>query len=217
MKCGHLAMLGLSAGIVAAGCAGTNKTVAPAHRHTATSKVIQQMGYGLNARFTWCEHTTCPDRTIKTLAPVDRAPAAPVIARASTPPQAQEIRKSIVVLFRSGSARLGDQEAKVIDMQLADARRSRRIVIRGRTDDTGSPRRNDILARQRAEVVRDYLTKRRLSDTIEITLESKGSCCYAADNHSASGRSANRRVEVDMFIVASQPSTGDPSYENPLN
>ena len=201
MNRGQLAMLGLSAGIVAAGCAGTNKAVAPAQTHASTPQVIQQMGYGLNARFTWCGRTTCPDRTIKTLAQIERAPAAPVIARAPAPPQVQEIRKRIVVPFKSGSARLGDQEAKVIDLEFGDAKRLSRIVISGRTDDTGSPRRNDILARQRAEAVRDYLTKRRLNDTADIALESKGSCCYTADNRSASGRAANRRVEVEMFIV----------------
>jgi outer membrane protein OmpA-like peptidoglycan-associated protein len=200
----QLAMLGLCLGIVAAGCAGTNKVIAPmpTPTHTSTPQVIQQMGYGINARFTRCESTTCPARTVKTLAQVERAPAVPVIARAPAPPRVQEIRKLIVVPFKSGSARLGKQEAKVIDMQSADAKRSRRIVISGRTDNTGSPRRNDILARQRAEAVRDYLVPRRLNDTVEIALESKGSCCYAADNRSASGRAANRRAEVEMFIVS---------------
>jgi outer membrane protein OmpA-like peptidoglycan-associated protein len=116
-------------------------------------------------------------------------------------PHALEIRKRVVVAFKPGSARLGGEEARVIDRQLADANRSKRIVISGRTDATGAPRGNEILARQRAEAVRDYLTKRRLNDTAEITLESKGSCCYVADNRSASGRAANRRVEVEIFIV----------------
>ena len=204
MKRGHLAMLGLCTGIVAVGCAGTNKNGAPAHTNTPTREVIQQMGYGLSARFARCANATCPERTVKTLAQAERAPAPPPIPPTSAPQQVrevQELRKRIVVQFKSGSARLGKQEAHLIDHEFADAARARRIVITGRTDDTGSPRQNDILARKRAETIRDYLTKRRLNDTVEITLDSKGSCCYATDNRSASGRAANRRVEVEMLIV----------------
>ena len=204
MKRGHLAMLGLCTGIVAVGCAGTNKAGAPVRTNTPTREVIQQMGYGLSARFARCANTTCPDRTAKTLAQAERAPAPPAIPPTPTPPQVrevQELRKRIVVQFKSGSARLGELETKLIDREFADAARARRIVITGRTDETGSPQRNNILARQRAETVRNYLTNRRLNGTVEITLDSKGSCCYAADNRSASGRAANRRVEVEMLIV----------------
>ena len=174
--------------------------VAPVYTHAPTRGVIQQIGYSPDVRFARCGSAVCPARTVKTLAQVDLA-STQVIARAPAPPQVQEIRKLIVVPFKSGSAQLADQEAKAIDMQFADAHRARRIAISGRTDDTGSPRGNDILARQRAEAVRDYLTKRRLNDTVEITLESKGSCCYVADNRLASGRSANRRVEMELFVV----------------
>lgn len=201
MKPLRLPILGLMAGIFAAGCAATNKAIAPTKTEASISPAIQQIGYGLDARFTRCSGARCPVRTVKTLAQVEPPPVAAVIAPVPLPPQVQEIRKRITVPFKSGSAHLGDQEAQAIDMQSADIGRARRTEIRGRTDDTGSLSRNDKLARQRAEAVRDYLTQRRLNDTAEISLESKGSCCYAADNRSAAGRAANRRVEVEVFIV----------------
>ena len=201
MKPLRLPILGLMAGIIAAGCAATNKAIAPTKTQASISPGIQQVGYGLDARFTWCSGARCPVRTVKTLSQVEPPPIAAVIAPVPLPPQMQEIRKRFMVPFKSGSAQLGNQEAQAIDVQSADIERSRRIEIRGRTDDTGSLSRNATLARQRAEAVRDYLTQRRLNNTVEITLESKGSCCYAADNRSAAGRATNRRVEVEMFIV----------------
>ena len=204
MKRGSLAVLGLCTAIVAVGCAGVNKTGTPANTNPSTREIVQQIGYGLSARFARCANAACPERTVKTLALAERAPDPPVIEPTANPPRArevQELRKRFVVPFTTGSARLGKPEAQLIDSELVDAARARRIVITGRTDDNGSARRNDILARKRAETVREYLTKRRLNDTVEITLDSKGSCCYATDNRSASGRAANRRVEVEMLFV----------------
>lgn len=198
----QLTMLGLSAGVIAAGCAVSHKAIAPTNMQATIPPSIQQIGYGLDARFTWCSGSRCPTRTVKTLAYVERAPAAAVFARPPVPFEGTEIHKLITVPFDTGSARLSDQQAQVIDAAFTEAMHVRRIVIRGRTDSNGSPRRNDLLAGRRAEVVRDYLTKARLNDSVEITLESKGSCCYAADNHSASGRAANRRVEVEVLIVS---------------
>lgn len=202
MRCPQLTIVGITAGIAAAGCAGPHKAVAPQQTHAPLSRLIQQTGHGLDARFTRCESTACPDRTVKTLREIERAPAVPNVPRMPATHEAQEIQKRIVVRFASGSARLTDNQIKVIDLQFADAMRSRRIAISGRTDDTGSPRGNDLLARKRAEVVRDYLLKRRLNDTVDHVLESKGNCCYSTDNRSAAGRAANRRVEIEMFIVA---------------
>lgn len=202
MKPLQLPMLGLIAGIVAAGCAATNKAIAPTKTQASIAPGIQQIGYGLDARFTWCSGARCPMRTVKTLAQVEPPPAVAVVAPVPVAPQVQEIQKLITVPFETGSARLSDQEAQVIDAALTGAMHVRRIVIRGRSDATGSARGNDRLAERRAAAVRDYLTKTRLHDAVEITLESKGSCCYAADNRSASGRAANRRVEVEVLIVS---------------
>lgn len=202
MRRPQLAMLGLIGGIIATGCAGTNKAIAPTNTQASISQGIQQIGYGLDARFTWCSGARCPVRSVKTLAQVERPPAAVVSTPAPVAPPVTEIHKLVTVSFETGSARLSDQQAQVIDTAFSQAMHVRRILIRGRTDASGSARTNDRLAKRRAGVVRDYLTKTRLYDAVEIKLESNGSCCYVADNHSASGRAANRRVEVEMFIVS---------------
>ena len=64
---------------------------------------------------------------------------------------------------------------------------------------TGSQQRaNQALAQARAETVQRYLTARhsRVLAGAEVRVQSQGACCYAAANDSASGRAANRRVEV---------------------
>ena len=85
MRHAQLAMFGLSAGIVAAGCAGTKMAVAPVYTNAPTLGVIQRIGYGPDARFARCGSGVCPARTVKTLAPVEHAPT-PVIAHAPAPP-----------------------------------------------------------------------------------------------------------------------------------
>ena len=203
----QLMMLGFSAGIAAAGCAGIQKAIAPMKTPDPMPPSIRQIGYGPNAGFSWCSENRCPTRTVKTLATVEQTAAAPVLAPATViapaqiAPATQETHKTIAVTFETGSARLSDEQAKVVDAAFTQAMHIQRIVIRGRTDATGSARGNDRLAGRRAEAVRDYLLKAR-HDTPEITLDSKGSCCYAGDNRKASGRAANRRVEVEVFFLS---------------
>ncbi len=80
---------------------------------------------------------------------------------------------------------------------MSDAQRVRAIDIRGRTDELGSAALNDVLARNRALAVRDYLRAQRLPEETTIRLSFKGACCYVAGNDTAAGRAANRRVEID--------------------
>ena len=63
---------------------------------------------------------------------------------------------------------------------------------------TGVPSAKVIHNFGRAEAVERYLTARhsRLLAGTEVRVQSRGACCYAAGNDSASGRAANRRVEV---------------------
>ncbi len=73
MNQARLVLLGLSAAAINTGCASTPEVVAPTPTPVSTPMLIQQIGYGSDALFTWCESTACPIRTVKTLAHL-RAP-----------------------------------------------------------------------------------------------------------------------------------------------
>ena len=74
MNQARLALLGLSAAAITAGCATTHEAVSPTLAPASVPTVIQQMGYGPAAQFVLCEGTACPVLTVKTLAHLERAP-----------------------------------------------------------------------------------------------------------------------------------------------
>ena len=126
---------------------------------------------------------------------------APILPSAVQPVSDQSqraiVRKTIVVTFASGSALLTGAARRELAAVVPDARRSRFIEIRGRTDQLGSAGLNDALARERALAVRDYLRAAELPEETTIRLTFKGACCYVAGNDTAEGRAANRRVEIE--------------------
>ena len=69
----HFVLLGLSTAVLTAGCATTPEAAPPTPTPVSTPAIIQQIGYGSNARFTWCENANCPIRTVKTLARLEGA------------------------------------------------------------------------------------------------------------------------------------------------
>ena len=54
---------------------------------------------------------------------------------------------------------------------------------------SGSAALNDVLARNRALAVRDYLRALHLPEATTIRLTAKGACCYVAGNDTARGPS----------------------------
>jgi outer membrane protein OmpA-like peptidoglycan-associated protein len=72
-----------------------------------------------------------------------------------------------------------------------------KLDIDGHTDNTGKPEKNKLLSENRAKAVYDYLVKKGIAP---VRLESNG---YGqekpvADNKTATGRSKNRRVELNL-------------------
>ena len=57
---------------------------------------------------------------------------------------------------------------------------------------------NEVLARNRALAVRDYLHQKQLPEHTLIRVSFKGACCYVAANDTEEGRAANRRVEIEF-------------------
>ena len=103
-----------------------------------------------------------------------------------------------MITFASGAAVLTPAARKALDAAAPDARAAEMIEIRGRTDELGAAQLNDVLARNRALAVRDYLHQKQLPEQTLIRVSFKGACCYVAGNDTAEGRAANRRVEIEF-------------------
>ena len=72
------------------------------------------------------------------------------------------------------------------------------VVIEGHTDSSGSDAINKPLSQRRAQAVANQLTTNGI-DSSRITATGYGSTQPVADNTSAAGKAANRRVEVAIF------------------
>jgi outer membrane protein OmpA-like peptidoglycan-associated protein len=101
------------------------------------------------------------------------------------------------VLFDSGkfSLKEGAREklAKVAGILIAYPALA--IEVGGYTDNVGGNDMNQKLSENRAEAVRDYLVKQGVG-TISVTAKGFGNTSPVASNDNASGRQANRRVEL---------------------
>ena len=216
----------LLAGCAALAARSAPATSQVLHRSPPVQLAIEQVRHGANAPFELCPIDACPKPTPKTLSGRGEAPVTPMpLAAVSSPtppsvgslppaliapvspvplqpvhqtPQASPTAiKTIVVTFASGSALLTAAAQRQLAVILPDARRSPVIEIRGRTDELGSAGLNEVLARNRALAVRDYLRAQNLPEVTTVRLSFKGACCYVAGNDSAEGRAANRRVEIE--------------------
>ncbi len=75
------------------------------------------------------------------------------------------------------------------------------LRIAGHTDSSGSDAYNQRLSEYRALSVRDYLAMRGIAQA-RLTSSGYGESRPVADNGTASGRSLNRRVEIEMVPTA---------------
>jgi len=76
------------------------------------------------------------------------------------------------------------------------------ITILGHTDNQGSLDLNQKLSQDRAQAVANYLTSQNVTETQFKEITGKNYSNPVADNKSAVGRAANRRVEVYMYASA---------------
>lgn len=101
------------------------------------------------------------------------------------------------VLFETNKYALSqDAQLKLAKLSgIIQAHPGLNLAIEGYTDTTGTPDYNLKLSQQRADTVRDFLISQGLSaDT--ITAKGLGQANPVADNSTAAGRKANRRVEI---------------------
>lgn len=201
--------------------AGPNPSLSPAPAAGMGAARIAQSGFGRDARFALCQPPACPRPSAKSLpAPAStpvaiepspaRTPLAqdalaltPTISHRSPPVSASEVIEDpaplkVVVHFGFGRSDLDAAGRDALDLAATQPPPVRRVLIAGRTDSIGTAAANEYLAQARAAAVQRYLTAHhsRLLAGAEMRVQSQGACCYAAANDSASGRAANRRVEV---------------------
>ncbi|MEZ7815617.1 MAG: OmpA family protein [Burkholderiaceae bacterium] len=131
-------------------------------------------------------------------APVAKAAPAPVAAVAPAPAPAKVTYSADAffgfdkaVVLPAGKVKLDDLIAKVKDINLEV------IVAVGHTDATGPASYNQALSVKRAGAVKAYLVSKGI-DANRIYSEGKGETSPVADNSTRSGRSKNRRVEIEV-------------------
>ena len=110
------------------------------------------------------------------------------------------------VLFRSNDAQLlPAAQTKLDDVAAALLTNGRPVSIEGYTDSKGSQSRNIDLSQRRADSVRSYLISRGLPGD-RVVARGMGPDRPIADNTSSEGRANNRRVEIVVAKVATQPN-----------
>lgn len=112
----------------------------------------------------------------------------------------QEVTVLQGVNFATNSATLTPQSMTILDDTAATLARNPdvRAEVAGHTDSTGSAARNRALSQQRAESVVRYLVSKG-ANPANLTARGYGPDQPVADNKTAQGRSANRRVELRIL------------------
>ncbi|WP_161784391.1 OmpA family protein [Aquabacterium sp. NJ1] len=201
----------------------------PQHGQTQVRESVQQVPTDVGPKFVDCTVSYCPQRTAKTIGwPEVKGQETPVVQQAvdvkpavpsepaSSPtsptlaPQEKVIGRAIVHFAWNSAVLSAQEKAKLAQLGPLMANATRVRVV-GRTDATGPGDANDRLANQRALAV--MLQMRDVLVSVEknrVAVQSKGLCCYIAENKSKSGRSLNRRAEVEIYGT----SDIDPSKDN---
>ena len=194
--------------VVFAGCASgvdTSQSASPPQiPNTAPSRWMHTREAPVENQFRLCD-TDCPVRTQKTIAIASAKPQVSQIDPLSIPQTSSRVIdpiKNVHIYFPLASFALDETARKTLSQTVTFLNRdhkTRRVLIRGRTDDLGSAALNDELALHRGIAIRNFLRDKELRDGINITVEGKGKCCYVTDNVTEKGRSRNRRAELLFF------------------
>ena len=133
-------------------------------------------------------------------------------AQTSTTSATQTQEGRYVVYFPTGSAKLDAEAMSVIAVAADDYRRvgSTRITVRGHTDTTGSPQRNEALSERRAKAVADELTRHGVPASA-ITTEGVGETDLAVQTGDQVAERQNRRVNIAVEQPAPPPPAPVPA------
>lgn len=83
-------------------------------------------------------------------------------------------------------------------IMIMDSHSDLRIRITGHTDWDGSNQYNDVLSKDRALAIKNYLMMKGI-DSDKIVIEYKGKRVPIADNHTSEGKQLNRRVILEFI------------------
>jgi len=138
--------------------------------------------------------------------------SAPAWGQTSTTTATQTQEGRYVVYFPTGSAKLDAEAMSVIAAAADDYRRvgSTRITVRGHTDTTGSPQRNEALSERRAKAVADELTRHGVPASA-ITTEGVGETDLAIQTGDQVAERQNRRVNIAVEQPAPPPPAPVPA------
>jgi outer membrane protein OmpA-like peptidoglycan-associated protein len=106
------------------------------------------------------------------------------------------------ILFESGKASLQATSFAVLDSiaKTAAGKTIDSLVLKGHTDNTGTPAFNADLSVSRAKVVADYIAPRISTKRIPVFVYGLSDQEPIADNRQPAGRQKNRRVEILVYV-----------------
>jgi outer membrane protein OmpA-like peptidoglycan-associated protein len=109
------------------------------------------------------------------------------------------------ITFKSGSSELDPSFYKVLNsVNLVVKKYNKTVVeVAGHTDSTGGTEQNQQLSERRANSVAQYLESQGLASNRVVTVGA-GETRPVADNATAEGRQANRRVELTLTPLTTQ-------------
>lgn len=117
----------------------------------------------------------------------------------------QEVAKTVTdgakkITFVTGSSKLASSSFKGLNKvaKALNEDANLKLTVEGHCDNTGTDAINDPLSENRAKSVQTYLTTKGKVDAAKITVAGFGSKNPIADNKTAKGRAANRRVELKL-------------------
>lgn len=119
------------------------------------------------------------------------------------PMPADQEQSVLELMFDHGTATLTEVARAELDRmyeELIAGAKDFFLDVQGHTDPTGSEGANQILAEQRAEVVRDYLHRQKGVPLERMGVTALGSTVPVAHNHTPDGREQNRRVVVVVLL-----------------
>ena len=127
--------------------------------------------------------------------PVAQAPRAP-----APTPMASKVVFNADAFFDFDKSTLKPEGRQLLDQvaQQAQGLNLETIIAIGHTDSIGSDAYNQGLSERRAAAVKAYLVTQGI-DANRITASGKGKSQPVADNKTAAGRAANRRVDVEII------------------
>lgn len=171
----------------------------PPHGGYAPALRLTQLNYGGDASFAYCAVPACPEPTPKTIGVHATAVSFHPDASSVAAP-AEKRSENVLLYFPPGVATL-DRAGKTALAQFAEvARQSHKIIVSGRTDDTGSAGTNQRVAVERASNVERYIRRQLGPIDAQVETDAKGACCYVSSNSNEDGRKSNRRVEVTFLV-----------------